>query len=423
MKIAILGGGITGLTAGYYLSKTNQVYIFEKSLFLGGLAAGFKKRTWKWYLDYAYHHLFVNDKDIGFKKILFSTPITGLIFDDLKIYPMDNPIDFLKIPTLSLIDKIKLGFGLLFLKISPFLSFYEKTTSKYFIKKIMGKNVWFKLWEKLFRKKFGKYAENILASFFWARIKKRTKRLGYFEGGFQNFVNYLEYKLKRLRVNILTGRQIIEIKKTEDKFSIIYLNKEKQIISKEFDMIISTLPTPVLLKIGEKIFPANFTKNLRKLQYLHCRTLILETKKPLLNKVYWLNVSTDKIPVMGIIEHTNFIDKKFYGDHYLIYLAWYLEESDQFWQMEDKDLLNFIFPYLKKINSNFLKKDIIDFWSFKAHYAQPIFNKEFINCKPNFKTPVKNFFIANLDMTHPYDRGTNYAVKLGKEVLKFIEKN
>jgi len=58
---------------------------------------------------------------------------------------------------------------------------------------------------------------------------------------------------------------------------------------------------------------------------------------------------------------------------------------------------------------------------FKAPFAQPIFDKEFVKNKPYFITPVKNFFIANLDMTYPYDRGTNYAVKLGKEVAKFIQ--
>jgi len=31
-------------------------------------------------------------------------------------------------------------------------------------------------------------------------------------------------------------------------------------------------------------------------------------------------------------------------------------------------------------------------------------------------------FVANMDMTYPYDRGTNYAVKLGKDVSGFVLK-
>ena len=65
MKIAILGGGVAGLTAAYCLAKKNhQVTIFEKSAILGGLAVGFKQPNWKWNLEMAYHHLFANDYDI-----------------------------------------------------------------------------------------------------------------------------------------------------------------------------------------------------------------------------------------------------------------------------------------------------------------------------------------------------------------------
>ena len=62
MKIAIIGGGLTGLSAAYQLSKKGHtVTIFEKEKYLGGLAYGFKKPTWKWHLEAAYHHLFTND--------------------------------------------------------------------------------------------------------------------------------------------------------------------------------------------------------------------------------------------------------------------------------------------------------------------------------------------------------------------------
>ena len=63
MRTAIIGAGITGLTAGYRLSKKNhQVTLFEKEKFSGGLAAGFKKKNWDWYLELFFHHLFTSDQ-------------------------------------------------------------------------------------------------------------------------------------------------------------------------------------------------------------------------------------------------------------------------------------------------------------------------------------------------------------------------
>ena len=87
--------------------------------------------------------------------------------------------------------------------------------------------------------------------------------------------------------------------------------------------------------------------------------------------------------------------------------------------MGNEEILHYFLPYLKKINT---KYQIFDtkYYLFKAPFAQPIFDKDFLQNKPDFKTPVKNFFIANLDMTYPYDRGTNYAVKLGREVSSLL---
>jgi protoporphyrinogen oxidase len=421
MKIAILGAGLTGLTAAYSFSKEgHRVIIFEKEKILGGLASGFKQKNWGWFLERAYHHLFVNDndildfaKEIGFNKIFFKTPITASLYQkfqsDYSIYPLDTPIDLLSFPLLSFSEKIRAGATLAFLKFSPFLPFFEKETSVAFLKKTLGKKGYSILFGELFRKKFGKYAGNILLSFFWARIKKRTKSLGYIEGGFQAFINYLEKLLKDLGGNILTGYEVKEIKKKKENFLID---------NQEFDLVISTLPTPITAKIAQKIFPAKFTHNLRKLSYLSALTLILETDKPILEKTYWLNITTPKIPIMVLVQHTNFVDKKYYGGKHLAYLGWYLDKDDKLWQMNDKDLLNFILPYLKQI-SNF-QFQISNYYVFRAPFAQPIFDKNFIKYKPNFFTPAKNFYIANLDMTYPFDRGTNYAVKLGKDVVSKI---
>ncbi len=432
MKIAVLGGGVTGLTAAFYLSKKNhKITIFEKEQILGGLAVGFKTNNWDWYLERAYHHLFANDndilnfaKEIGFNKIFFKSPTTSSLFRisdfGFRILPLDTPIDFLKFPYLNTIDKLRAGIVISFLKLSPFLSFYEKQTAEKFLKKTMGKKVWNILWQQLFRGKYGDYAGNILAVFIWARIKKRTKNLGYIEGGFQTLINYIENRLKGLRVNVLTGYEIEEIKKEGNKFIIN---------NTLYDAVVSTLPTPVLTKISKIILPKSYLDQLSKIEYLHALTLILETEKPILDKTYWLNISTSKIPIMVIVQHTNFIDKKYYGNKHIAYLGWYLKREDKLMKMDNQELVDSVLPYLNKIINNQnprnkqiqnYKLKILNSFIFHGPFAQPIFDKNFVKNKPDFITPVKNFFISNLDMTYPYDRGTNYAVKLGKQVAGLI---
>ncbi len=485
MKVAILGGGFAGLTAAYHLSKKGHaVTLFEKENALGGLAVGFKEKNWNWYLERAYHHLFANDYDIldfaketGFEKIIFRSPETASIYNtgnvilgrseattpesdsglrtpfvarmtnNYRIYPLDTPQDFLRFPLLSWPAKVRSATVLAFLKLSPFLSAYEKQSAEGFLKKYMGQEAWNVLWQQLFRKKFGKYAGNIVASFIWARIKKRTKDLGYIEGGFQTLINYLENKLQSLRVDVLTGCEIREIEKNGGKFTIKYSDlshpersegsltnarkkpetsseilrfaQNDKIITQMFDVVISTLPTAIMSKLTENIFSKEYLTRFRKLKYLHAVNLVVETTEPLLEKTYWLNVCSEKLPLMALVQHTNFMDKKNYGGNHILYVGWYVEREDGLLRMSAEEIAKFIQPHLNKINSKFGIRNSKIFL-FRGPFAQPIFDSDFVKNKPEFITPVKNFFIANLDMTYPYDRGTNYAVKLGKQVAGMI---
>jgi len=421
MKIAILGGGITGLTAAYCLTKKgHSVTLIEKESSLGGLASGFYVKNWSWPLERTYHHIFEKDNDIlkfakqiGFKDIYFRKPITASLHhdknDDYLTLPLDTPLDLLRFPGLGIFDKLRAGAVIAFLKFLPFFSFYEKMTSENFLKKWMGKKDWDILWRELFRKKFGKYAEIILASFIWARIKKRTKGLGYIKGGFQSFIDFLEKELRMMNVLIIKNQAIEKIDKRGNK---IIINGQF------FDAAISTLPSPVFAKLGKKIFSKHYLSRFEKLRYLHAVTLIMETDRPVLEKTYWLNVVTEKIPLMIVAQHTNFADKKNYGNKHVAYVGWYVDNDSPLLKMNDKEILNYIKPYLKQITNHFPL--ITNHFLFKAPWAQPIFDKTFIKNKPDFKTPIKNFYIANLDMTYPFDRGTNYAVKLGKKVANLL---
>lgn len=424
-KVAILGGGITGLTAAYYEAKKgNAVILFEKEPTLGGLAGGFKNREWNWPLERTYHHLFSNDydianfaKEIDFHHIFFKNPLTASAYqrgEDTKqkkitLYSFTTPTDFFKFPLLSLSQKIRSSAVLALLKLSPFWRIYEQMTAQEFLQKTMGEEVWNVLWQELFRKKFGKYAGNILASFIWSRIKKRTRALGYIKGGFQTFIDFLEKRNTHLQVIIKKGHAVSHIEK---KGRSLLIDEES------FDRVISTLPTPIIQTLGKDIFPSSYLARLSRLRYLHALNLILETDEPLLEKIYWLNVMIKNFPFTVLVQHTNFIDKKNYNNRHLLYIGNYLEREHILMRMDKTAMVNYFTSYLKKIATR--PYSIINAYLFKGPFAQPIFDKDFVKNKPDFETPVKNFYIANLDMTYPHDRGTNYAVKLGKEVVSLI---
>lgn len=427
ISIAVLGGGVTGLTVAYYLSKRFKTTVFEAKPFFGGLAAGYKEKNWKWFLEYAYHHIFASDKDIlnfsnevGYKNFVFYTPQTDSLFEHdkkLKIFPMDNPIDYLRIPTISTINKLRSAAVLGWFKATPFFNLYNSVTTEGFLKKTMGNEVWFKLWEPLFRKKFGKYAGNILTAFFWARIHTRTQKLGYPNGGFQDFINHVCSKIQGNGGILLSSEPVFRIEKDNTQFNI-YTQTNKL----SYSHIVSTIPSPILIKIDKNTLLQGYKKKLGCLQYLSALSLISRSKSKLLPKTYWLNIGVRDMPLMGIIQHTNIVDAKHYNNEEIAYIPYYLEKDDPKLSMSVHNLAHFVSPYLKMINPQFniLQTDLS---LFKESYAQPVYDRNFIKNIPTIQTPTKKFFIANLDMTYPYDRGTNYAIRLGRRAVEEVLKN
>ena len=79
MKIAIIGAGATGLTAGWKLSeKGHSVTVYEKSDKLGGLAAAIP--IGDDLLEVYYHHIFTNDTIIidAIKNLVLKMTLNGM---------------------------------------------------------------------------------------------------------------------------------------------------------------------------------------------------------------------------------------------------------------------------------------------------------------------------------------------------------
>ncbi len=429
MKIAILGGGLAGLTAAHQLSEKNDVFVYEAEATLGGLASGFRGQDWEWTLERAYHHIFSSDKDIiqflkevGFDKITFNSPTTSSLYDkgeDYKVYAIDTPFELLRFPLLSFVEKMRAGMTLGALKVLPYLPYYEKHTTEELLRKWMGNKAYETLFGQMFRKKFGKYAGNILASFIWSRIHMRTKNLGYMGGGFQNMIDHVAEVCKKSNMHIATNTRITKIhKNTEGKFILTIQSGE---VTKEelFDIVISTLPSPILAEVSKDVLSQPELNSLRKLKYLSATNLIVEMEEKVFEKEYWVSLCTDKIPSLVFVQHTNFVDKSHYNNHNLLYIASYCEPDDPLMSMNKEQMLEKYLPTIQKIAGK--KCKIYDTFVWRARYAQPIFDREFLENVPHFTTSDPKFFIANLDMTYPYDRGTNYAVKLGKDVARLVQ--
>jgi protoporphyrinogen oxidase len=416
MEIAIIGGGFTGLSAAYRLTKAgHSVTVFEKEETLGGLAYGFKKKSWKWYIEGAYHHLFTNDrsiigliKELGLsQKLIIKRPITSTMWNNA-FYQLDSPVNLFTFPGLSLFDKIRTAILLGFLKLFPFWRLLERFRAEQLLIAIGGKNAWKTLWEPLMYGKFHTYAPSIAASWFWARIVKRTPSLCYIDGGFHTLVEALGSRITAQGGKVRTGTPVEKIVPTKNGTIEVTWNQKKQ----TFDRILITVPTPLALRIMPGL-SGDYTKGLTDIPHVHAQVLIVETTTPILKNIYWLNVNDRNFPFLAAVCHTNFMDKAQYGGKHLTYFGNYLPQGHPFLALSKRQLLEKFMPAIKRIAGNGASVRITDSFLFVGPFAQPVHERSYSTRIPPIKTPLANVFLANMDFVVPWDRGTNYAVELG----------
>jgi len=332
MQIAVIGGGMTGLTAAYRLAASgHRVDVFEKEPYLGGLAYGFTKDSWDWHIEGAYHHLFTNDaailsllQELGHADdILTLRPVTASLFRDTP-YQLDSPYSLLTFPGLSVVSKLRTAFLLGLLKITPVWQPFEAITAEHLLTTIGGEEAFRTIWKPLLYGKFGNLAPEVAASWFWARIKKRTPHLIYIRGGFHTAVTALKQAIEQSGGRIHTGTAVSSVRRTNNTYTVSWKKTGRM-----FDAVVLTVPTPLVTRIMPEL-PEAYVQPLTSIPHLFAQTLIVETDKPILHNVYWLNITDTSFPFLAAVAHTNFVRASRYGGRHLTYFGNYLPAGHRY---------------------------------------------------------------------------------------------
>lgn len=430
LKIGIIGAGMTGLAAAWDFAKAgHEVTIYEAGERVGGLAAGFQDENWDWTLEKFYHHWFTTDDDLltlaeemGVRdKVIFPRPKTSYWIDGKPVRSEISP-SAIFLPV-SLIATIRMGLGGMFVKLSPFWSFFERVTADEWMRKWMGNEAYEKFFKPLLIGKFAEQYDQIPMSFMWARLVKRTLKLGTYQGGFQAFLDELGEQLEAKGVTIHLNTPV-EGLSTQDGNPVLQVNGE----TKQFDRVLSTTSPRLMLKLTEGLADTPYGKQVADLKSIGGLCVVLALKQPLMqDDTYWLNLpattpdkSKSAFPFLALVEHTNFIPREHYGNDHIIYCGDYVPADHEYFQMSEDELVERFLPALKEINPNFKSDWIRKSWVWRAPYAQPVPELNHSEKIPDLKTPIDGVYWASMSQVYPWDRGTNYAIELGRRVAKMI---
>jgi protoporphyrinogen oxidase len=273
-----------------------------------------------------------------------------------------------------------------------------------------GDRVYERMWLPLVEGKFGPYAKDVNMAWLWARIKARTTRLGTFQGGFQAFADRFAEKLKSMGVvfemetaieHIVRGSGGLEVQRSGSKT--------------QYDKVLVTTSPNLLAKLAPEL-PSDYLRGLLELKSMGAVVMTLVLTNPISGQgYYWFNIPKSAgFPFLALVEHTNYLSAEHFGGDHIVYCGDYLEAGHEYFTLSDQELLKRFIPGIQRINPHFQPSWVKQVWVHKTNYAQPVPLVNHSKNIPKIRTPIDGLYFASMSQVYPWDRGTNFAVEIGR---------
>ena len=445
-KIAILGAGVTGLTAAYELSKKGyEVTIFEKSNELGGLATSFTDEAGCVY-DYGPHQFFTDNprlvkllKDLLGKDLLIRRKnVTQYFFNKYVPYPPKPTEYFTKVP-------LKIGIMAIFEVImariemqvnsKPDYSFESWTKSRY------GKTLYNKYFKPYTIKTWGvnpddldpstassRISFNSIFDLFFKTIKHYiTKKddfstthnplkqgFYYPRGGNVKLMQRLYQECLNNGVNIKKNHEITEIVVKNFRVTKLKFSNKRNVSN--LDYVINTAPLTSLNKMLSK--SGNFPLKFRDMIFVF---ICFEKKK--VSDCNWIYYPNKEIIFQRICEFSNFKADMCPENKSNIAAEITCFKDDEIWNMKDEDIIKRTLNDLKKVhllkgNEKYIANVV------RKQYIYPIQIKGFQNIIKDYINkeiaPIKNLVTIGRQGLFKYCN-QNECMEMAQDVVSQIE--
>ena len=432
MKVAVIGAGAAGLSAGYELSKKGySVDLYERDGTLGGLAGSFLLSGG--YVEKFYHFICLHDfvyqdtlRELGLQdRLRWKLTDMGQFYNGT-LYSFGRPTDLFRFPALTWSDRIRFARAIMKIKSARWEDWQqlEYTPMDEWLLKTFGENVYRSLHEPMIRLKFGKYKEKLSASWMWARIhrlgRSRTRirqreKVGFVEGGSQTIMDALGDQIRKRGGNVFLNASVQSLIVDGEKIRGMIVDGEQRL----YDTVISTVPLPAFLRLLPDNVQGPYWNHLRNIDSIGVLCVFLRTSRSF-SKFFWINISDPRIELAGVIEYTNLNPLRHLGGDSIIYLPQYLPSSLEKFSRPNEQIVSEYVSYLKMINPSFNEQYIKEAFVFREKYAQPICEIGFTKDMPDMRTPLRGLYLTDSSQLHPDDRTISNSLGLGKKVAALL---
>jgi protoporphyrinogen oxidase len=432
-KIAVVGGGVTGIAAALELAGTGRfdVTLFEKQDRLGGLSGWFQWQDVIW--DRFYHVILSTDqvllefiRQLGLEEKLFWRRTQSGFYGQGRLVPMSSVLDFIHFPFMNFREKFRLGLGIIYSSRLKDPAKLERIYAREWLTRIFGRRVYENIWEPLLRGKLGEARNRTSAAFMWATInrlygarssERKLEKMGHVHGGYRTIIAAAEKRLSESGARVLKNSPIETIVPVDRPAFPLKLNTPDE--SFQFDKVLLTIDCPNIRRIVQPKGAPQYWERLAKVEYLRiiCLVMILRRK---LSPYYVINLLDKDLPFTGIIEATNIVDPGEVGGKHIVYLPKYLPSDDPMNNLTDTEVTELFLSGLKKVHPTLDDSDISHAMVLREGFVQPVQKLNFSDTIPGISTPVRNLHVVNSSMIRNSTLNNNAAITLARAAAKMI---
>ena len=421
----IVGGGMLGLALAYRLLKQgDRVTILEASDRAGGLADAWALGDVTW--DRHYHVILTVDQalitmlsELGLEDEITWAKTGTDLFDGTRFHPLNGGIDFLRLPILSLIDKMRLAATILYASRIRDGSTLCDTGVEDWLVRLSGQRVFDTIWRPLLRAKLGDMYKDASAQFIQAIARRlysaraqgvARDRFGTVRGGYATILERLLVRLEAAGADIITHAPVSAIDMVAG--GITAVSKHKAFA---FDKVIVTAPPPHAARIC-KTLDADEKARLNNVRYqgVICASALLT--KPLRGG-YLTYITAEDCPLTTVIDMSAVAGKDVFGGRTLAYLPMYLASEDALFDASDEDLERILISGLNRLYPDITRDDIAAFRISRARHVLPVPVRGYARNIPGIVTSVPGLYTVNSANILNGTLNVNETIELAERAL------
>lgn len=367
-KVVVLGAGVGGLAAGYFLARTGQydVTVLEKAPVIGGLCGTFEHDGFK--LDYGAHKLYsvipgvLEEIEQLMAGRLLTLPKQNRLF--LRGRLVDYPLklgNLARVLGFGMFLKLGVGFGLELLK--GIFNRTEPASYKEYIIRRFGRPTYELVFESLAEKVWGDPASlhpemartrvpasgGIEVILKLLGLKKDTAETNaesfyYPRAGFGDFPQAMREQIEAAGGRVLTeiditgmqmaGERIVAVETAQGRF--------------DADYVVSSLPLPLLGRMVLGAADADFNQAVTGLQFRHLILVYIFARRDLVLQDQWIFFPEHEFRFSRIFEQKQMNPEMGPPDRTAITADFTADEDSPIWQASDEELAQQVIQGLER---------------------------------------------------------------------------